>query len=108
MPKPAGKTQSYSILLTRSQAYCINVDTSSPEKACAILQRKIAGMTGSDVDLPSIIFTDTWADPTEKGEEWIVAPASQSERNPDEVMTWNGKSIKTHHPDRLYSARPLK
>ena len=94
MPTPKRKKHKYEVMLTSFGVHRVFVDGYSPEDALKMLHRKIAGKPIANMVVTSDRYQDTWSDPSEKGEEWLVAPIEVSSRNPQELMIWDGKSIR--------------
>lgn len=86
------KKTCYRIVLTKGQAYVADVRAESPEKACRLVTRVIAGKHGSDNDVSLSVLMDSWNDPSDDGYAWVVVP-EKTEGKPLESMTWDGTSI---------------
>jgi hypothetical protein len=96
MPKPQRENHDYVILVPSLQGRTIAKKATSPEMACQQLQRQIAGKEREATDISSDLVWDVWSDPSEPGEEWLIVPVVKDARNPDEIMSWNGKALTTH------------
>ena len=101
MPQHKSKKQKYEILVTSTLIQRICVEAPSPEEACRTLQRKISGKPFRDTDVSSVIVEHVWSDPSQSGEDWIVATDQQAKENPSVLMTWDGKEIHTHDAEEI-------
>ena len=96
MRKQKDNNRTYTILVPSTQGWTITVEAPSPEIACQKLQRQIAGKQKEATGITSALVWDVWSDPSEAGEEWLIAPVAKNPFNPASVMSWNGNSIKLY------------
>lgn len=94
MVTPESKKQTYEIMLTSTQVHRVRVDAESPEAACKFLQRKTKYSSPSESSLDVTSMQETWSDPSEAGEAWMVLPLAAA-KDISTIMVWDGKSIRT-------------
>jgi hypothetical protein len=94
MVTPKSKKRTYEIMLTSTQIHRVRVDAESPEAACKLLQRKTKHSSPSESSLDIASMQETWSDPSEAGEAWMVLPLGAA-KDVSTIMVWDGKSIRT-------------
>ena len=96
MRQQKDSNRTYTILVPSTQGWTITVEAPSPEIACKKLQRQIAGKQKEATDISSALVWDVWSDPSQAGDEWLIAPVESNPFNPASLMSWNGDSIKLY------------
>ena len=103
MPTPKRKKHKYEVLATSIGLHRIFVEGHSPDEALKALQRKIAGESVTSAGVKSRRYSETWSDPSEQGEAWLVAPAETSQQNTQKLMIWDGKAARPCNSEELYA-----